>query len=112
MQYAIVGGQVIIDKVVFAKECLLPNSALKKIIRTEEKDAVQPEIVKTDKTVTICYNDASDVILDENFYDIIKKLKIKYKEKITGRVVIRITALTAYHIIIDLNSEDGRIVYD
>jgi hypothetical protein len=78
----------------------------------EDKDVKQPRIVKSEKTVSIEYNDASDVLLDENFYDLLKKLKEKYKEKVTGRVVIRITALTSYHVVLDLNYEDGKIVYE
>ncbi|HWT74455.1 MAG TPA: hypothetical protein VN258_07015 [Mobilitalea sp.] len=113
LQYAIVGGQLIFDKVVFAREVLMADSPLKVLMKTEEENGVkQPKITKTDSKVTIDYNDASDVLLDENFYDLLKKLKAKYQGKVTGRVVIRITALTSYHVILDLNYEDGRIVYE
>lgn len=102
-----------LEKTVFAKEVLLPDSPLKKLMNAGEgSDAKQPKIVKADRMVSVIYNDASDIILDEYFYDLLKKLKTKYKEKVTGRVVIRITALTSYHVILDLNYEDGRIVYE
>lgn len=113
MQYAIVGGHLTFDKVVFTREILLPDSPVKKLMQAEEGEhMVPPKLVKTEKTVTIEYNDASDVLMDEGFYDLLRKLKAKYKEKINGKVVIRITALTSYHVMLDLNGEDGRIVYE
>lgn len=113
MQYAITGGQLYLDKIIFAKEILMLEGSLKRLISTgEEDDKIPPKIERSGQTVSINYNDASDILLDENFYDLLKKLKAKYKEKITGRVVIRITALTSYHVILDLNTQDGRIMYE
>lgn len=113
MQYAIVGGQLYLDKMIFAKEILMAEGQLKRLISTGEgEDIKPPKIERNGETVSIDYNDASDVLLDENFYDLLKKLKANYQEKITGRVVIRITALTSYHVILDLNTQDGRIVYE
>jgi len=113
MQYAIVGGQLILDKVVFAKEVLMPDSPLKLLMKVEEgSDIKPPKITREDRLVRIDYNEASDVMLDERFYDLLKKLKSKYLEKVTGRVVIRISAITSYHVILDLNYDDGRIVYE
>lgn len=113
MQYAIVGGQLYLDKVVFAKEILMTEGQLKRLISTgEEENVKSPKIERNGNIVSIDYNDASDILLDEKFYDLLKKLKANYQEKITGRVVIRITALTSYHVILDLNTRDGRIVYE
>lgn len=113
IQYAIVGGQLIMDKVVFTREIMMPDSPLKVLMKAEEgKDIKSPIITKLDRLVTINYNEASDILLDEKFYDLLKKLKGKYQEKVTGKVVIRISALTAYHVVLDLNSEDGRILYE
>jgi hypothetical protein len=106
-----VGGRLILDKVVFTREILLTDSSVRKLMQVEEGN-VPPKVIKAEHSVTIEYNDASDVLLDEGFYDLLKKLKAKYKEKITGKVVIRITALTSYHVILDLNCDDGRIVYE
>lgn len=113
MQYAIVGGQLHIDKVVFAREVLTTGGPLKKLMKTEETDNAKPPLItKNSSIVSINYNEASDIPVDEGFYDLLKQLKNKYREKIAGRVVIRITALTSYHVILDLNTEDGRIVYE
>lgn len=112
IQYVISGGQLHMDKLIFAREMLLQDSPLKKLIHTEDTLGIKaPKIRKVENIVTIDYNDASDVILDESFYDLLKKLKAKYREKIKGCVVIRITGLTSYHVQLDLNSEDERIVY-
>lgn len=113
MQYAIAGGQLHLDKVIFAKEVLITNGPLKKLMKTDEaQSSTPPRIIRNGQIVTIDYNDASDIMLDEGFYDLLKQLKSKYRDKVTGRVVIRITALTSYHVVLDLNTEDGRIVYE
>lgn len=113
IQYVITGGQLHMDKKAFARELLLPDSLIKKLLYSAETQAnKKPKIIKTESDVTIDFNDAVDVLLEENFYDVFRNLKIKYQNKISGRVVIRITALTSYHVVMDLNSEDGRIMYD
>jgi hypothetical protein len=111
MQFAVAGGHITLDKAVFAKEILTPGSPLKKLIQVEE-GMVPPKIVKAERSVTIEYNNASDVRMDEDFHELFKKLKAKYKEKITGKVVIRITALTSYYVVLDLNRGDERVVYE
>lgn len=113
IQYIIAGGQLQFDKLVFTRELLLPDSPFKKILRANGVGAQkQPKVIKEDNLVTIDFNEASDIILDEAFYDLFKKLKEKYRDKITGRVVIRITALTSYHVIINLHGSEGKIVYE
>jgi hypothetical protein len=113
MQYFITGGQLKIDKLVFTRELLLPDSPVKSLLKTIDiKEGRQPSVAKKANTVIIDYNEASDVIVDENFHEMFKKLKIKYKEKLKGKVVIRITALTSYHVTLDLNSDDETIGYE
>jgi hypothetical protein len=113
LQYIIVGGQLQIDKRVFAGELLLPDSSLKKILHPEDiVGCKQPTIVKMESHVFIDFNDASDIILDEGFADLFKKLKFKYKEKIKGKVVIRITALSSYHMVLNLSSDDDKVIYE
>ncbi|MDF2942163.1 MAG: hypothetical protein K0S01_1021 [Herbinix sp.] len=113
LQYVIAGGHLQINKQVFAGELLLPDSSLKKILRADEvKGSKQPKITRAEQMVRIDYNDASDITLDEGFYDLFKKLKLKYKEKIKGRIVIRITALTSYYVILNMEMEDERVLYE
>ncbi len=113
MQYILSGGQLKFDQVSFTRELLLPTSPLKNLLHNQNSSFDRkPVIVKTENLVTIYYNDASDIVLDEGFYDLFKKLKVKYKEKLKGRVVIRITALSSYHVILNLDSEDDKVVYE
>lgn len=113
LEYIIAGGQLKIDKKVFAKELLLPGSPLTKLIKIEEKaGSKQPMITKEEDIVIINYNDASDIFLDESFDSLFRSLKSRYKAKIKGSIVIRITALTTYHVVLNLNSEDETIKYD
>ncbi len=113
LQYIISGGQLHMDKLIFASELLLPDSPLKKLLRVEEfNGSKKPKITKMERTVTIDFNESSDIALDEEFYDLFKKLKIKYQGKVKGRIVIRISAITSYHVILDLNAEDDRVTYE
>lgn len=113
LQYIISGGQLKIDKMAFAREIILPESPMNRIIHGKGNNSnSQPKITKSENYVIIDFNDSSDIILDEGFYDLFKKLKLKYKERLKGKVVIRITALTSYHVILDLNSEDDKVIYE
>jgi hypothetical protein len=86
---------------------------MKKLLNAEINGVgKQPRLTKTDQLVTIDYNEAADIILDEGFYDLFKHLKVKYREKLHGRVVIRITALTSYHVVLNLNSDDDKVIYE
>jgi len=113
IQYILIGGQLIIDKLVFSKELLLPGSTLKRLLQGEELGmGRQPEIKKANQFVIIDFDNAGDIKLDEGFYDLFKNLKLKYKEKLKGKVVIRITALTSYHVNLNLNAENEKIIYE
>jgi hypothetical protein len=113
LQYVITGGQLRLDKKVFAKEILTPKSSIGRLVKAADSpECRQPSITKSEDIVIINYNDASDVPVDENFFDFFKALKQKYREKLKGTIVIRITALTSYHVVLNLNSDDDQLVYD
>ncbi|MCG8482793.1 MAG: hypothetical protein MJA31_05745 [Clostridia bacterium] len=108
MEYVISGGQIHFDKKVFAREILKPNSLLKKIIgsRDDDKDNKLPAVTKTENHVTIYYNDASDIVLDDNFIEQFKSLKSKYKEKIKGRITIRMVLYHSYYMVLNFNGDN------
>lgn len=112
LQYILTGGQLSIDQFAFSKELLLQGSPLKKLLQTGEVNYKKPSITKSNQLVIIDFDEASDVLLDEGFYDVFKNLKIKYKDRIKGKVVIRITALTSYHVSLNLNTEDDKVIYE
>lgn len=113
IQYILSGGQLKFDKKSFTRELLLPNSPLKVLLPAQTAaGANRPVIVKTEQLVLIDYNEAADIELDEDFYNLFKKLKVKYKEKLKGKVVIRITALSSYHVVLNLENEDDRVLYE
>jgi hypothetical protein len=113
LQYILVGGQLIIDKLAFSKELLLPSSPLKRLLHGGEGgNSRQPEIIKTKENIVIDFDNAEDIQLDEGFYDLFKALKIKYKDKVKGKVVLRFTALTSYHVCLNLNTEDDKVIYE
>ncbi len=112
LQYILSGGQLSIEKTAFTRELLLPDSLLKKIVYGKGNAAdIAPKVVKEKNLVIIDFNQA-EIKMDEGFYDHFRKLKGKYREKIKGRVVIQITALTSYHVTLNLNSEDDKVIYE
>ena len=112
LQYILSGGQLKFDKLVFTRELILADSPLKRLLLIQESaNRRKPKVTKTEKEVIVDFNSA-DIILDEGFYDLFKKLKLKHKGKIRGSVVISITALTSYHVVLDLNSEDDKVIYE
>lgn len=113
MNYILTGGQLIIDKQAFGKEILLPHNSLKQLIGLGDNCANKPPIIsKNENVVIIEYGNSCEIELDANFYDIFKNLKIKYRDKIRGRVVIRITSLSSYYVNLDLNTEDEKVIYE
>lgn len=112
IQYGLTGGQLRMDKLVFTKELMSPGSSLKKLLPKQDKNSRQPGITKTEDLVIIDYNVSSGILMDEGFYDVFKKLKLKYKEKVKGRVVIQISAVTSYYVSLNLDSEDDKVIYE
>ncbi len=112
LQYILSGGQLLIEKTAFTRELLLSDSLLKKIVYGKGNPAdIAPRVEKIEDFVKIDFNQA-EVRMDEGFYDLFRKLKQKYKEKIKGRIVIQITALTSYHVTLNLNGEDDKVIYE
>ena len=112
MQYEIAGGQLILDKVVFAKELLSSDSKVKHLIYPTQQSKQKPKVIKEDSLVRIDFNHGAEVTVDEGFYDMFKKLKQRYQAGIKGNIVIRISAFTSYYVTLNLNSEDDRISYE
>ncbi|MDF2905277.1 MAG: hypothetical protein K0R34_598 [Herbinix sp.] len=112
LQYEIAGGQLLFDKVVFAKELLLVDSSIKKLIYPTSPNSHKPKVIKEETTVVIDFNHGAEITVDEGFYDLFKRLKNKYQGRVKGKVVIRISAITSYYVTLDLSSEDERVVYE
>lgn len=112
IEYVISGGQLYFDKKVFTKEILLPYSPLRNILASKDNsdENKQPVITKTDHSVIIDYNDASDIKLNENYEELFENLKLKYKEKIKGKITIRINLYNSYFMVVDLDN-DEKVIY-
>jgi hypothetical protein len=112
IQYAISGGQMILDKNIFTRELLLADSPLKKLLGMEdkEKNRIQPVIIRTMDLVTIDYNGASDILLDENYELLFQTLKVKYRDKVKGKVTIRFTCYNTYYVVVNLDREDDKLI--
>lgn len=112
LQYEIAGGQLILDKVVFTKELLSPDSLVKNLIYPKQQNQKKPKVMKEDNLVRIDFNHGSEVTVNEGFYDMFKKLKQKYLAGVKGNIVIRISAFTSYYVTLDMNAEDDTISYE
>lgn len=113
MEYVISGGKLYIDKKAFTRDLLVRNSSLKTILgyKSNKTGKVQPIITKTDDSVVLDYNNGAHIDLDEDFMDLFTHLKERYKEKMKGSITIRISLFNSYYTVLDLNSEDGEIIY-
>ena len=114
MQYVIAGGYLILNKTVFAKELLLADSLMRRLVYPTGQNSQKPKLIKENENpfVKIDFNNGVDVTVDEGFYDVFKKLKQKYTSGVKGKIVIRISAITSYYVTLDLNSEDERVIYE
>ncbi len=112
LQYIITGGQLYMEKTAFAREMLLAESPLRKLVYGKSNKAhIAPKVERLEERVSIDFNQA-EVETEEGFYDIFRKMKEKYREKLQGRVVIRITALTSYYVTLNFNNGDEKVVYE
>ncbi len=112
MQYVIAGGYLILNKTVIAKELLLTDSLMRRLLYPVGQKHQKPKVVKEDFFVKIDFNHGVDVTVDENFYDAFKQLKHKYRSDVKGKIVIRISAITSYYVTLNLNSEDEKVIYE
>lgn len=113
LQYEIAGGQLVMDKAAFAKEVLIMDSPIKKLIYPKiNSNEGKSKVIKDSNTVTIDFNHTSGVVVDEGFYDMFKKLKIKYGGRLKGKIVVRISAITSYYVTLNLESDDEHIIYE
>ncbi len=112
LQYTITGGQLYLEKKAFARELLISDSPFKKLVYGKgSRDLSTPKVDKLEAQVRIDFNQ-SEVETDEGFYELFRKLKGIYREKMKGKIVIRITALTSYYVTLNMNSEDDRVIYE
>lgn len=114
IHYVICGGQLIMDKLAFAKELLKPSSPLHKLLGSKDsaKDRRKPAIIRAEDRVIIDYNGATEIALPDQYEEDIKVLKKEYREKLTGKLTIRFSFLSSYYISVDLNSKDDVIRSD
>jgi len=110
--FHITGGYLEIEKTIFAKELLRSQSFLKSIIKPQNlgQNGKPPLIVKSDSSmVTVEYNNVSDIKLADNYDTELRNAKMQFKGQLKGRLTLRISSYNAYHITLDLNSDDDKI---
>lgn len=119
VEASIVGGYIKMHKDVFIQEMLIKDSLVRLLLdwrKTKGFTDRHPFITESDKNniVTIDFTN-NCVSVGESPKDILGVLKLKYREKIKGRVACKLIYSTFSGLLnsfeIDLNSEDGNIDY-
>ncbi len=108
--FELISGYIEIDKKSFIKDMLQGRSILKSLINSNEPGFIEPTIEKGDSTVKIVFNDSTDYNIGEEYQEIFKELKLKYKEHIMGRVVVRVTCFATFLSVLDLTKESDRVL--
>ncbi|MCX7711276.1 MAG: hypothetical protein N2484_15665 [Clostridia bacterium] len=117
-EYSIVGGILKIHKSVFVQEMLVKDSKLRVLLnwKTMKDLAGKHPLIGGQSNEDIITVDFSHMTVDtqESPKDILNDLKIKYREKIKGKIAFRTVygmfgGVFSYEV--DLNSEDGEIKY-
>lgn len=102
-------GYLNIEKKLFVQDMLTKESEIKSLIKSSDPRFRQPEIIRELDCVKLLFDNATDIELGESYQDYFKELKDRYKERITGRLAVRISSSTTYYSIIDLNGEKLRV---
>ena len=108
--FELISGYIEMEKKAFIKDMLQGNTVLKSLINSNEPRFIEPVIEKGDSTVKIIFDDSTDLDVGEEYQEIFKDLKSKYREKIRGKIVVRVTCYGTFLSVLDLNKEIDRVL--
>jgi len=112
VKFSITGGQLLIERKLFTKAMLMNDEMIRTMIYgicQVNKAVNSPDILKNENWVTIDYNKADEVDIGLSAHELLEKLKRKYKDKIKGKITIKMMSFEAYFTMYDLNSYDNVI---
>lgn len=111
LSFMLSSGYFDIDKKTFVKDILLGKSTLRSLINKKESGCIEPEIEKSDTRVKVIFDDASDTELGQEYESFFIDLKKRYKEKLKGKIAVRVVCNASYFSVIDLNSDDDSVKF-
>ena len=112
-EFKIVGGQLRVEKGIFAQEMLFSSSLLKTLLGRQPgayASAGQPGVSLQDKDdyITINYSGGSQISLGQSPSEILKELKTKYTGGLRGRVTCK---GSMYTFELDLDNDDDQTTF-
>ena len=113
IEFFICGGELQIDKKIFIREMLQPDSVMKKLLNYNLEDSGKKRTLKIDKSgsrnVIIDFNFADKVSVGEDYQNLLADLKKEYRGAIRGQISLISYYWQLITIGLDLNSDDGTV---
>ncbi len=109
--YELYNGSIFFNKELFAMELLIPDSPIRFLITKKDKSKIPPEIIKYNNKVEINFDEASIIDLKQNYLDYFTKLKNKFKDKMWGKISIRVICYATHFTVLDFNSKNQVLVF-
>ena len=107
--YELVGGYIEIDKSLFLTDILSKNSSFRYLVKRENSFKQQPEVQKKEFSIKIIFDNAKELDLEHSYKDFFKNLKNKYKHKLKGRLIVRVSCNATFLSNIDFNKYESDI---
>lgn len=109
--YELIGGYLYIDKIELLKELLTGKNGLGDLLKAGRSQNKKAEIITEEKGIKIIFDNAADIDLDHNYREYFSSVKMRFGEKLKGRIVIRVSGYTTFLSIVDFNSRNNIRVY-
>ncbi len=113
MDFSITGGELSIDKKVFIKEMLRPDSRMKRLLNYNLEDNGKTRSLKVDKSgtdkVIIDFNFVDKVLVGEDYQKLLAELKKEYRGSIRGKLTLSACYYHMFFVTLDLDSDDGNL---
>ncbi len=114
MDFSISGGELRIEKKIFIREMLRPDSVMKRLLNYNLEDNGKKRSLRLDKSgpdnVIIDFNFVDKVNVGEDYKKLLADLKKEYRGKIRGKITLSACYYHLMFISLDLNSDDGEII--
>jgi hypothetical protein len=112
--FYIQGGYLEMPKSLFVKEVLNASSVLKRLLNYEIEDHDKKRVIEIDKEkntdkVRINFTDGSNVSVGEDYKNLLREMKQRYREQVRGEITLRGEYFVTFYLQLDLNSEDDSI---
>ncbi|QEN05843.1 hypothetical protein EW093_14415 [Thiospirochaeta perfilievii] len=109
--YELIGGYLEFDKKAFLLDIVSPKSEIRRLITSGDRGFKPPKIVKKESSVKVLFDDSTDIDLDKNYKEYFTRLKEKYKKKMQGRLIVRVSCYATFFSNVDFNRDEKAFFY-